>query len=81
MTRSQQTPLNAMLSFILFPPHGALVGSHKSDLQPDEWRKARSAPEERVFLLHCLKMCIIHVAIGGLAKRDCRKSFVRKAVP
>ena len=43
--------------------------------------KARSAPEERVFLLHCLKMCIIHVAIGGSAKRDCRKSFVRKAVP
>lgn len=43
--------------------------------------KARSTPEERVFLLHCLKMCIIHVAIGGLAKRDCRKSFVRKAVP
>lgn len=33
------------------------------------------------FLLHCLKMCIIHVAIGGSAKRDCRKSFVRKAVP
>lgn len=81
MTRSQQTPLNAMLSFVLFPPHGALVGSPKSDLQPDEERKARSAPEERVFLLHCLKMCIIHVAIGGSAKRDCRKSFVRKAVP
>ena len=81
MTRSQQTPLNAMLSFILFPPHGALVGTRKSDLQPDERRKARSAPEERVFLLHCLKMCIIHVAIGGLDKSDCRKSFVRKAVP
>ena len=81
MTRSQQTPLNAMLSFVLFPPHGALVGSPNSDLQPDERRKARSAPEERVFLLHCLKMCIIHVTIGGLAKRDCRKSFVRKAVP
>ena len=55
MTRSQQTPLNAMLSFVLFPPHGALVGSPNSDLQPDEERKARSAPEERVFLLHCLK--------------------------
>lgn len=81
MTRSQQTQLNAMLSFIVFPPHGALVGIQKSDLQPDDRRKARSAPEERVFLLHCLKMCIIHVAIGGLAKRDCRKSFVRKAVP
>lgn len=81
MTRSRQTPLNAMLSFVLFPPHGALVGSPNSDLQPEERRKARSAPEERVFLLHCPKMCIIHVAIGGLAKRDCRKSFVRKAVP
>lgn len=43
--------------------------------------KARSCTGERVFLLHCLKMCIIHVAIGGSAKRDCRKSFVRKAVP
>lgn len=81
MTRSQQTPLNAMLSFVLFPPHGALVGSPNSDLQPDERQKARSCTGERVFLLHCLKMCIIHVAIGGLAKRDRRKSFVRKAVP
>ena len=82
MTRSQQTPLNAMLSFLtIFLQHGALVGSPKSDLQPDEERKARSCTGERVFLLHCLKMCIIHVAIGGSAKRDCRKSFVRKAVP
>ena len=40
MTRSRQTPLNAMLSFVLFPQHGALVGIHKSDLQPDEWRKS-----------------------------------------
>ena len=51
MTRSRQTPLNAMLSFVLFPPHGALVGSHKSDLQPDERRKARSCTGERVFFV------------------------------
>lgn len=52
MTRSQQTPLNAMLSFLtIFLQHGALVGSPKSDLQPDERRKARSAPEERVFFV------------------------------
>lgn len=74
-------PIERDVEFCLLPQHGALVGSQKSDLQPDERRKARSAPEERVFLLHCLKMCIIHVAIGGSAKRDCRKSFVRKAVP
>lgn len=50
MTRSQQTPLNAMLVFLLiFVQHGALLGSSESDLQPDEERKARSAPEERVF--------------------------------
>jgi hypothetical protein len=58
-----------------------LVGSHKSDLQPDEWRKSPFLHRRTGFLLHCLKKCIIHVAIGGLAKRDCRKSFVRKAVP
>lgn len=76
------TPIERDIGVLLvFDQYGALVGSPNSDLQPDEERKARSAPEERVFLLHCLKMCIIHVAIGGLAKRDCRKSFVRKAVP
>nr|DAW56383.1 MAG TPA: hypothetical protein [Caudoviricetes sp.] len=44
------TPIERDIGFLLvFDQYGALVGIPESDLQPEERRKARSAPEERVF--------------------------------